>query len=44
MASGFATVSGTTLAAYIKFGAEPSHMITSSGNAYLNSEGRVIRH
>lgn len=30
MASGFATVSGTVLAAYILFGAEPMHLITSS--------------
>lgn len=30
MASGFATVSGTVLAAYISFGADPSHLITSS--------------
>lgn len=30
MASGFATVSGTVLAAYISFGAEPAHLITSS--------------
>lgn len=30
MASGFATVSGTVLAAYISYGAEPAHLITSS--------------
>lgn len=30
MASGFATVSGTVLAAYIRYGAEPAHLITSS--------------
>lgn len=30
MASGFATVSGTVLAAYISYGAEASHLITSS--------------
>lgn len=30
MASGFATVSGTVLAAYMNFGAEASHLITSS--------------
>lgn len=30
MVSGFATVSGTVLAAYISFGASPSHLITSS--------------
>lgn len=30
MASGFATVSGTVLAAYISFGADPAHLITSS--------------
>ncbi|XP_055631867.1 sodium/nucleoside cotransporter 1-like [Toxorhynchites rutilus septentrionalis] len=30
MASGFATVSGTVLAAYISFGAEPAHLITAS--------------
>lgn len=30
MASGFATVSGTILAAYISFGAEPAHLITAS--------------
>ncbi|XP_026467673.1 solute carrier family 28 member 3-like [Ctenocephalides felis] len=28
--SGFATVSGTVLAAYISFGAEPAHLLTSS--------------
>lgn len=30
MTSGFATVSGTVLAAYITFGAEPQHLITAS--------------
>lgn len=30
MASGFATVSGTVLAAYMNFGAEASHLITST--------------
>ncbi|XP_026755237.2 solute carrier family 28 member 3-like isoform X2 [Galleria mellonella] len=30
MASGFATVSGTILAAYINFGAEPAHLVTAS--------------
>lgn len=30
MVSGFATVSGTVLAAYISFGAEPAHLITAS--------------
>ncbi|XP_077291965.1 putative transporter YutK isoform X2 [Arctopsyche grandis] len=30
MASGFATVSGTVLAAYISFGVEPAHLITAS--------------
>ncbi|XP_049289382.1 solute carrier family 28 member 3-like [Anopheles funestus] len=30
MASGFATVSGTVLAAYISFGASPGHLITAS--------------
>ncbi|XP_058466062.1 sodium/nucleoside cotransporter 1 isoform X1 [Malaya genurostris] len=30
MSSGFATVSGTVLAAYISFGAEPAHLITAS--------------
>ncbi|XP_053677626.1 solute carrier family 28 member 3-like [Anopheles nili] len=30
MASGFATVSGTVLAAYISFGANPGHLITAS--------------
>lgn len=30
MTSGFATVSGTVLAAYISYGADPSHLITSS--------------
>lgn len=30
MSSGFATVSGTVLAAYMNFGAEASHLITSS--------------
>lgn len=30
MASGFATVSGTVLAAYMSFGAQPAHLITSS--------------
>nr|XP_031832715.1 solute carrier family 28 member 3-like [Nomia melanderi] len=30
MASGFATVSGTVLAAYIEFGANPAHLITAS--------------
>ncbi|XP_011297444.1 solute carrier family 28 member 3 isoform X1 [Fopius arisanus] len=30
MCSGFATVSGTVLAAYISFGAQPSHLITAS--------------
>lgn len=30
MASGFATVSGSVLAAYISYGAEPSHLVTSS--------------
>lgn len=30
MTSGFATVSGTVLAAYISFGAEPSQLITAS--------------
>uniref|UniRef100_A0A8D8BK10 Sodium/nucleoside cotransporter n=4 Tax=Culex pipiens TaxID=7175 RepID=A0A8D8BK10_CULPI len=30
MTSGFATVSGTVLAAYISFGAEPAHLITAS--------------
>ncbi|XP_015597750.1 solute carrier family 28 member 3 isoform X1 [Cephus cinctus] len=30
MASGFATVSGTVLAAYISFGAQPAHLITAS--------------
>lgn len=30
MVSGFATVSGTTLAAYISYGAEPYHLITAS--------------
>lgn len=30
MASGFATVSGSVLAAYISYGAEPAHLITSS--------------
>ncbi|XP_044004713.1 solute carrier family 28 member 3 isoform X1 [Aphidius gifuensis] len=30
MSSGFATVSGTVLAAYINFGAQPSHLITAS--------------
>ncbi|XP_049882684.1 solute carrier family 28 member 3-like isoform X2 [Pectinophora gossypiella] len=30
MASGFATVSGTILAAYIGFGAEPAHLVTAS--------------
>lgn len=30
MCSGFATVSGTVLAAYINFGAQPSHLITAS--------------
>lgn len=30
MCSGFATVSGTVLAAYISYGAEPAHLITSS--------------
>lgn len=30
MASGFATVSGSVLAAYISYGAEASHLITSS--------------
>ncbi|CAB3241958.1 unnamed protein product [Arctia plantaginis] len=30
MASGFATVSGTILAAYIGFGADPQHLVTAS--------------
>ncbi|KAG5677450.1 hypothetical protein PVAND_007208 [Polypedilum vanderplanki] len=30
MVSGFATVSGSVMAAYINFGAEPSHLITAS--------------
>lgn len=30
MVSGFATVSGSVLAAYISYGAEASHLITSS--------------
>ncbi|XP_013176838.1 PREDICTED: solute carrier family 28 member 3-like [Papilio xuthus] len=30
MSSGFATVSGTILAAYIAFGAEPAHLVTAS--------------
>lgn len=30
MTSGFATVSGTVLAAYMSFGAEASHLITST--------------
>ncbi|KAF9809277.1 hypothetical protein SFRURICE_015740 [Spodoptera frugiperda] len=30
MASGFATVSGTILASYIGFGAEPAHLVTAS--------------
>lgn len=30
MTSGFATVSGTVLAAFINFGAEPAHLITAS--------------
>ena len=30
MASGFATVSGSVLAAYVSFGAEASHLITAS--------------
>lgn len=30
MASGFATVSGSSLAAYISYGAEASHLITST--------------
>ncbi|XP_012171534.1 solute carrier family 28 member 3 isoform X1 [Bombus terrestris] len=30
MCSGFATVSGTVFAAYIKFGANPAHLITST--------------
>ncbi|XP_052743001.1 solute carrier family 28 member 3 [Bicyclus anynana] len=30
MSSGFATVSGTILAAYINFGAEPAHLVTAS--------------
>lgn len=30
MSSGFATVSGSILAAYIAYGAEPAHLITSS--------------
>ncbi|XP_021696985.1 solute carrier family 28 member 3 isoform X1 [Aedes aegypti] len=30
MTSGFATVSGTVLAAYISFGAQPAHLITAS--------------
>ncbi|KAL7305259.1 hypothetical protein TKK_0002396 [Trichogramma kaykai] len=30
MCSGFATVSGTVLAAYIKFGANPAHLVTAS--------------
>lgn len=30
MTSGFATVSGTVLAAYMNFGADASHLITSS--------------
>lgn len=30
LSSGFATVSGTVLAAYMNFGAEASHLITSS--------------
>ncbi|CAH2084242.1 unnamed protein product [Euphydryas editha] len=30
MSSGFATVSGTVLAAYIAFGAEPAHLVTAS--------------
>lgn len=30
MTSGFATVSGSVLAAYISYGAEPAHLITSS--------------
>ncbi|XP_062128423.1 solute carrier family 28 member 3 [Drosophila sulfurigaster albostrigata] len=30
MVSGFATVSGTVLAAYLSFGASPAHLITSS--------------
>ncbi|OXU17621.1 hypothetical protein TSAR_011581, partial [Trichomalopsis sarcophagae] len=30
MCSGFATVSGTVMAAYIKFGANPAHLITAS--------------
>lgn len=30
MSSGFATVSGTVLAAYISYGAEASHLITST--------------
>ncbi|XP_065087903.1 solute carrier family 28 member 3 isoform X2 [Ochlerotatus camptorhynchus] len=30
MSSGFATVSGTVLAAYISFGAQPAHLITAS--------------
>lgn len=30
MASGFATVSGTILATYISFGAEPAHLVTAS--------------
>ncbi|XP_026736887.1 solute carrier family 28 member 3 [Trichoplusia ni] len=30
MSSGFATVSGTILASYIGFGAEPSHLVTAS--------------
>lgn len=30
MVSGFATVSGSVLAAYISFGAEPQHLITAS--------------
>jgi pyrimidine nucleoside transport protein len=30
MTSGYATVSGTVLAAYISYGAEPAHLITAS--------------
>jgi pyrimidine nucleoside transport protein len=30
MSSGYATVSGTVLAAYISFGADPAHLITAS--------------
>lgn len=30
MSSGFATVSGSVLAAYISYGAEPAHLVTSS--------------